>query len=148
MLLLIAQGMVLFSVFWVVWQTLSRLLIKNDLDNVPGPSSNSRLKGECFLVLYQLCCMDDSWWCKGHCIKYSTSMVGVSMRKLEDSVRRPFLSPCVLASSCLYQSAGSSESMLLLVYEHVHCMGLDIVAEYLHRTGSSLCLTRLPCTIS
>jgi hypothetical protein len=52
MLLLITQGTVLLTISWALWRILRRLLlIKSDLDNVPGPVSDSFLKGELLHVL-------------------------------------------------------------------------------------------------
>jgi hypothetical protein len=58
MLLIITQGIVLLSaVSWLFWRILSRLVDRNDIDNVPGPASHSYLKGECRLelVFYNSC---------------------------------------------------------------------------------------------
>jgi hypothetical protein len=52
MLLIIAQCIVAYTVFSVFWRILCRLVIKTDLDNVPGPDSQSFLKGECRRRLY------------------------------------------------------------------------------------------------
>jgi hypothetical protein len=47
MLLLLVQGIVAYAVFRVCWPIIHRLVVKTDLDNVPGPASHSLLRGEC-----------------------------------------------------------------------------------------------------
>jgi hypothetical protein len=54
MLLLIAQGIITSGIFWACWRILRRVVVKTDLDNVPGPASHSFLKGECRFVLSYL----------------------------------------------------------------------------------------------
>lgn len=51
MLLLAIQGIVPYAVFRACWRIFCRLVVKNDLDNVPGPMSHSFWKGESCCVL-------------------------------------------------------------------------------------------------
>ncbi|GLB40487.1 hypothetical protein LshimejAT787_0803580 [Lyophyllum shimeji] len=41
----IAQGLLLFSISWALWRSLTRSSAINSLDNLPGPASTSLLKG-------------------------------------------------------------------------------------------------------
>ena len=55
MLLLITQGIITYAIFWGCWRILRRLVVKTDLHNIPGPASDSFLKGECrFVFRYSL----------------------------------------------------------------------------------------------
>jgi hypothetical protein len=51
MLPLIAYCIVAYAISSVCWSTLHRLVIKNDLDNVSGPASDSFLKGTVFCFM-------------------------------------------------------------------------------------------------
>ena len=52
MLLLVAQGIIVYAIFQGLWPILRRLVVKTDLDNVPGPASHSFLKGEYLFLLH------------------------------------------------------------------------------------------------
>ncbi|KIM41635.1 hypothetical protein M413DRAFT_72029 [Hebeloma cylindrosporum] len=45
MLLLFAQGVALYGVSWILWRIFRRFIVRSPLDNIPGPSSKSWLKG-------------------------------------------------------------------------------------------------------
>ena len=45
MLLLIAQGVTLYAIFRVFRPVLRRIIVKTDIDNIPGPASPSFLRG-------------------------------------------------------------------------------------------------------
>jgi hypothetical protein len=54
-MLLITQGIIAYAIFWCCWRILRRLIVKTNLDNVPGPASDSFLTGECrFVFQYSL----------------------------------------------------------------------------------------------
>lgn len=57
MLLLVTQGIILFALFNLGWRILRRLVVKTDIDNLPGPLSQSFTKGEYSIVL----CTSPTW---------------------------------------------------------------------------------------
>lgn len=61
MLLLVTQGIILFALFNLGWRILRRILrrlvVKTDIDNLPGPLSQSFTKGEYSIVL----CTSPTW---------------------------------------------------------------------------------------
>jgi hypothetical protein len=54
MLLFIAQCAIVCVVTSACWRFLRFLVVKTDLDNVPGPPSYSFMKGRCCLILWDL----------------------------------------------------------------------------------------------
>ncbi|KIM41638.1 hypothetical protein M413DRAFT_152589 [Hebeloma cylindrosporum] len=45
MLLLFANGVALYGVSWILWRLFHQFIVRSPLDNIPGPSSKSWLKG-------------------------------------------------------------------------------------------------------
>ena len=59
MLLAIVQWAIISVVSWECWRILRRLAVKTDLDNVPGPASESFLKGPYSVDFHNLFWMVD-----------------------------------------------------------------------------------------
>jgi len=59
MLLFIVQSIIAYTLYQAFWPILRRLVIKTDLDNVPGPASHSLLKGA---LLWPLSLLLDGWY--------------------------------------------------------------------------------------
>ena len=144
MLLLITQGIIAYTILWGCWRILRPLVVKTDIDNLPGPASDSFLKGDCRYVLACTHFVVNSCSQETLC-KCLMLMLGRFTRSLGRSVCHVF--PTEHRHSFIsYKMVGWLELVPPWVYELAR--GAPRCAEYLLRISCSMFPIQRLCIIS
>jgi hypothetical protein len=144
MLLLIAKCIIAYAVSSICWRILSRLVLKTDLHNVPGPDSDSFLKGERCVFRGDVECMVDP--SKGGLSKVFATDAWDFHKELRQNCRS-FILPC----QCIRNSSISHVDGGVVRIDGVlgvwMCLldGLGYATDVSVRVNTFMSPTRRPC---